>query len=223
MGWMTLIGDLHGRAPIVRPDSYLILLAGDICPDANGMEGQARWLDGEFRAWLERMPCPVVAVPGNHDRILQRPDLVPGGLKWHLRTVPDVVEVAGLSIFCNPYVRSDRPGDNGAFVVEEEKIEEGCQKMPDLVDVVLTHSPALGWHDRPSAAHHLGSLALRYACWKKRPRLVVNGHIHEARGWSMDDGVYSVNATLGSGCSGTGYPVHPVHPPWGLSDNSWRK
>jgi hypothetical protein len=75
MGWMTVIGDLHGRTPPIRQESYLVLLAGDLLPD----EGQGDFMEGPMRRWLEKCGCPVVAVPGNHDRRLAeaRRDVLP--------------------------------------------------------------------------------------------------------------------------------------------------
>lgn len=216
MGWMTLIADLHGRTPTVRPDSYLVLLAGDICPDA----GQSEWWNGPFRRWLDSLPCPCIAVPGNHDKLLETP--CPwrgiGPANFTLLGPGQLVHKAGVFILGQPYVL-----DGGAFRGTEEDIERAVSRMPERCDVLLSHNPPLGVLDTPSVAGHPGSLTLRYACWKKRPKLCVFGHVHEARGYRQDGSTYYVNATLGAGCAGTGLPIAARFEPWGLADNSWRR
>ncbi len=212
MGWMTLIADLHGRTPPIRPDSYLVLLAGDIAPDKD----QQRWLDTDFRRWLASLSCPCVAVPGNHDRAIEE-GRCPPDLPWTLLGEGQHGAFAGVTVFGMTGVL-----DAGVYCRSEKDFEEQLSYLPDRCDVLLAHNPPLGILDRPSAAHHLGSLALRWACWKKKPRLVVFGHAHEARGHQRLDGTYYVNATLGAGCNGTGRPILAPHTPWGLSDSSWR-
>lgn len=213
MAWMTVIADLHGRTPPVRQDSYLLLLAGDIAPD----DGQYEWLDGPFRAWLRSLPCPCVAVPGNHDKLIFRGEH-PHDLPFTLLTEAGVAEVGGLRVFGCPGVL-----DSDTFHASEDDFERRLAAMPERCDVLLTHNPPLGILDRPSAANHPGSLALRCSIWKKRPRLAVFGHIHEARGHGRFHDTYCVNATLGAGCARTGRPVPARYEPWGLSDNSWRR
>lgn len=213
--WMTCIADLHGRMPAVRPDSYLVLLAGDLCPDG-GLDRQREWLHGPFSRWLERLPCPCVAVPGNHDLFLETgPVALPN---CRLTCMFEVCEVAGVRIATQPLVL-----DGGAFKGSEEEIEEGLAGVPPGIDVLLSHNPPLGILDSPSAAHHPGSLALRHFCWKQRPRLCLFGHIHEARGHVSWRDTYFVNCTLGAGCDSRGNPVPAPHPPWGLADDSWRR
>lgn len=218
--WITCIADLHGRTPAVRRDSYLVLLAGDLCPDG-GRDRQRDWLHGPFTDWLRGLPGTAVAVPGNHDLVLQ--DYLPGLPNCHLSRSFELLQVAGLRIITQPLVL-----DGGAFRGTEEDIEAGLGRAAASgagageIDVVLSHNPPLGILDLPSRANHLGSLALRYFCWKQQPALCVFGHVHEGRGWRHVAGTCFVNATLGAGCDGTGWPVPALHPPWGLADNSWR-
>lgn len=211
MSWMTLISDLHGRTPLVRPDSYLVLLGGDICPDKN----QYEFLDGPFRAWLANLPCPCIAVPGNHDTILETEGF-PQDLNWSLVTEPRKISVANTSIFCLPGVL-----DGGAFKCDEKFINESLKKAEGS-DIILSHQPPLGILDSVSHAKHPGSITLRYWCYEHKIKLSVFGHIHEGRGWAKRDETYFVNATLGAGCGRDGKPVLAPYSPWGLADNSWR-
>lgn len=211
MGWMTVIGDLHGRAPKVRPDSKLVLLAGDICRDRS----QEFFMDVDLRGWLKSLPCPVVAVPGNHDWLIAGGGH-PKDLPWTLCTEPRMVQAAGLNIFCLPFVL----GDHRCFGADEHDYELALKGAVGA-DVILTHSPPLGMGDRYGSDDHGGSLALRWHCHRHKPKLVCFGHVHEGRGWKRDGETYYLNATLGAGCNGGGYPVWAPYEPWGLADNSW--
>jgi len=210
LSWITLIADLHGRLPSVRPDSYLLLLAGDIAPDKN----QRSWLAGPFHAWLGSLPCPVVAVLGNHDKWLAEN---PMSLPWTLLRHGESCRAAGLTIWGNGIVLNDRHPD-----ADELAIEAGLAAMPERTDVLLSHNPPAGILCHKSTANHLGSIALAHAVWKRRPRLCVFGHVHESRGHCRRFATYCVNATLGAGCDRSGQPIPAPFTPWGLADNSWR-
>src|SRR5512146_563644 len=125
---------------------------------------------------------------------------------WTLLGLGDHVTIKDLLIWGCPYVC-----DSGTGHGEEEDFERALVDMPNGCDVLLTHNPPLGIRDNPSYARHWGSLALRYACWKKEPKLCVFGHVHEARGWHRGGATYYVNATMGAGCDGTGQPTPAVH------------
>lgn len=204
--WMTLIADLHGRIVPVRQDSYLVLLAGDVGPD----KGAEEWLTGPFKQWLEKLPCPVVAVKGNHDYWGSVT------LPWTLLEHGQHCQVAGKTIWANAVTICDQDPEPC-----EHEIAAGLAAMPIGVDILLSHVPPAGILDTPSVAKHLGSFALAHIIWTKRPRLCVFGHVHEARGHCRRFGTYCVNATLGSGCDRSGCPVPARHTPWGLADNSW--
>jgi len=216
-GWTTLIGDLHGRTPKIRPDSRMLLLAGDVCPDG-GPSAQFAYLDGPFRHWIWTMGIPVVMVAGNHDYIFERPEQLPKDLPV-IVLKDELVKIDGLTIWGMPWCLKD----SMAFGVDtEEEIEVALSGMPSNIDILLTHNPPLGIGDKPSSIH-LGSLALRHAAWKKTPRLHVFGHVHGGRGAWREGSTYYVNATLGSGCDNTWIPLPAPHDPWGLADCSWRR
>ncbi|MEW5937348.1 MAG: metallophosphoesterase [Candidatus Thermoplasmatota archaeon] len=54
--------------------------------------------------------------------------------------------------------------------------------LSPLPKIVLSHSPALGYLDEPSAGHHIGSRALLEFIRVLEPELVLTGHVHEAPG-----------------------------------------
>lgn len=230
MGWMSLIGDLHGRLPKVgprqhdiRPDAKLVIIAGDVAPDFRAehrVRDQLAWLVGPFAVWCRSLRCPVVAVPGNHDRWFWE-GARPAGVPWTLLEDGEVRSVAGLTFWgCG------RTRDRGCIsYISERGMFRLLESMPNDCDVMLTHNPPLGILDSVSHANHVGSLALTMAMYERRPKLAVFGHIHESHGCRQYRKTYCVNATLGAGCSSVsgGLPGPAPYGPWGLSDNSWNR
>jgi Icc-related predicted phosphoesterase len=194
--------DLHGNLPEVPDDADLLLIAGDICPDfrplgnrnhwdmidKSGAE-QARWLDTEFRAWLERVEAPVVAIWGNHDFVGEKPVLVPD-LPWTLLESSEAT-VGDLRVWGTPWV----PGlPYWAFYASEEGLRARAEVIPEGIDVLMTHGPPYGAGDfiptsvRQATKYgnhdgkHVGDYTLNPHIERVRPKAVVCGHIHEARG-----------------------------------------
>jgi Icc-related predicted phosphoesterase len=67
---------------------------------------------------------------------------------------------------------------------------------PSGVDVLLTHGPPHGILDRTATGDQAGCEALRAAVRRVRPRLHVFGHIHDGHGWTREDGMLFVNASI---------------------------
>jgi Icc-related predicted phosphoesterase len=197
------VSDLHGQLPEIAPCDVLVL-AGDLADGVGGHQPrqQARWLDGRFRAWLERLDVGhVIAIAGNHDFWGLHPELVPE-LPWtYLRDCG--AEVAGLSVYGTPWTPTY--GGGWAFEADDDQLAAVFSRIPSDLDVLVCHSPPWGYGDavpdrewdwqrkrfvgRPPR-RHLGSDALLSAIDRGRPGLVVFGHVHEGRGcWQRDDTV----------------------------------
>ncbi len=132
---------------------------------------------------------PVVdtyAVPGNTDSDEARARLVELGLDIHFRQV----QVAGVTIAgaggCTP------PPFRTAFVVEEDEYDRRLPTVLEGAQVLASHGPAHGFLDRSLfGGMRVGSRAVRRAIEVARPRVVLSGHIHEARGiveYDWEDG-----------------------------------
>lgn len=171
------MSDLHGYLPRV-PTCDLLLLGGDLCPDVPVIE-QARWLDREFRKWLKEVPAEAIAgVAGNHDWVFQeRPDLVPV-LPWEYLQDSGVT-LCGLKIWGSPW---QPVFFDWAFNLEEKELEKKWALIPERTDILLLHGPPLGHGDRNMRGTHTGSPSLTKRIIEVQPRLVICGHIHEARG-----------------------------------------
>lgn len=203
---ITLLADLHGRTPQVDSASRLVLLAGDIGPDF----GQRVWLNNEFMRWLDALPCPCVAIPGNHDKVLAAGD-VPEHRNLTFLAIhgrPALVTVAGVSIYGNPNTL-DR---YWAFGAEEEDFANQLAYLPVGVDFLLCHSPPFGTLDIAIGGQNCGVHAIADAIRNKQPKVCVFGHIHESRGRAMLGQTLCINASMGMGGG-----------PWQLRDEDWMK
>jgi Icc-related predicted phosphoesterase len=139
----------------------------------------------------ERLACPVLFVPGNHDH--QHPLESLDRYNCDRRAV----EIAGISIvglggagptpFGFPYEWSEK---------EAEAILEDCLSVWEgNLDIFLSHSPPVNCTlDRTERGEHVGSAAVRKWIERVRPRLFVCGHIHEAWGVEEVEGVPCLNA-----------------------------
>ncbi len=182
------LSDLHGHLPEI-PDCDLLLLAGDVCP-SKPAELQLRWLDTEFRAWLDALRqrnILVVGIAGNHCFVFEQlPDNVRHlDLPWtYLQD--SACEVSGLKIWGTPWVPNLK---NWAFCTTDRQLSARADLIPDDTDIILCHTPPYGGAgynfdltDPQHGSVHAGDIAINHAIKRVQPYYVVCGHIHEARG-----------------------------------------
>jgi Icc-related predicted phosphoesterase len=177
---IVAISDLHGYLPLQVPPSDLVLIAGDVCPDASTREAQAVWLRDAFTPWAEQLETrAVVMCWGNHDFVGQLPSAELPSLPVDVVT-DRAVTVEGMTIYATPWTRSI-PGV-WAFDVELDELAARMEAIPGGIDILMTHGPPRGVLDRVVSGDRVGSTALAAAVARVRPRLHVFGHIHESRG-----------------------------------------
>lgn len=192
---IAAVSDLHGYLPDI-PECDLLLLAGDICPD----QGQASWLNREFRNWLGAIPAKeVVLVWGNHDLLAEhKPELIPNDLRCHILTDRQI-ELNGLKIYGSPWQKRFY---DWAFNLDEEDLAKKWDLIPDDTDILVLHGPPyeigdLAWHKIMNPAGcHAGSPSLLERIKSIKPKLSVFGHIHSGRGLYDIDGCVAANVTL---------------------------
>ena len=201
------ISDLHGFLPVLDKDADLLIVAGDVCPVVDhSLPRQEEWLRGPFTDWLNDAPVEkVIGVAGNHDFALERIDGLPQDLPW---TYLDngVCSAGGLWVWGTPL-----SGQFGkwAFMRNEEDLERLFVDIPTC-DIIVSHGPPKGWGDRCANGYHAGSPSLTMRLEEIKPRLVVCGHIHEARG------VYAAGYTTVIGASHVDLNYNPVSPGYTL-------
>ena len=144
----------------------LILSAGDLAP---------QYL--EFLATYSKVP--ILYVHGNHDGCYN--DTPPGGC---ICVDGDIYEYQGLRIMglggsmCYNY--------SGFQYTDRQMTNRYLKMKPKLwmkkgVDILLTHSPAKGFHDGKDMPH-MGFTCFNTIIQKYEPKLFVHGHVHMTYG-----------------------------------------
>lgn len=176
---IACISDLHGELPAIPPCD-LLLIAGDVCPITNHDTAyQANWLNTTFADWIKQTPVKHrVVVAGNHDFVWGLlPALVEPSPHYHYLQ-DRAVELDGVKVWGAPW----QPYFWGVFGLTESELERKWSLIPDDVDIWVVHGPPKGYGDLTSRGESVGSRSLTDAIAKRKPKLVVVGHIHEAYG-----------------------------------------
>lgn len=195
----------------VKPsDCDCAIIAGDIAPLMNFQTwaDQVTWFIKEFNPAVKKIfrETPVAIVPGNHDLWLKPEHLRewnPGvdlddsaKLSFHFRKtyglwllVDGGVDLNDIRVYGSPWV----PYINGGWAYEAPKdhggefLSERFSRIPEHVDVLVTHTPPLVRHETIDVStfggrttRHFGSPELTSEIVRARPKLAVCGHIHSA-------------------------------------------
>lgn len=198
---MTRIGltaDLHGSLPELdeMEKCDVLVIAGDICPDYMGDKSrdqkQLKWLEREFKEWLYTVDADeIIAIGGNHDFVFEKTFLTPN-LPWTY--LQDEMHTAhGLNFYGTPWVPRLK---QWAFYATDGELRARARRIPDNVDVLITHGPPYGYGDRVTYGDHVGEPGLTDELLRINPLLVVTGHIHEDYGHHRGPGgidVYNVS------------------------------
>jgi len=201
---IVILSDTHNEHMKI-PD----IPSGDIlihCGDAT-VYGKPAELD-DFLSWFSWQPHKYkIFVPGNHDEGLYFPGQQP--LFKNVRIPKEIiylegryVEIEGLKIYGAPWrprpewAREYKPGKWAAFGVNHDEINRKWDKIPDGLDILITHVPPLMYLDRHRTLTHGGCPELQKALMAKRPRIHCFGHIHNSYGQLKTEFTHFVNAAL---------------------------
>lgn len=164
----------------------------------------------DFGNWLANVPAKhKVVIPGNHDKTFE------GNWSEARSYLPDnvhvlnqtAVEIEGIKIWGEPRTPEFM---NWAFNVPRLKMKEVWEKVPDDIDILVSHGPPLHCLDMTPRGEPVGC-AFQRTMIIKHPtlKMVVCGHIHEAYGHEKlgDVDVYNV-AVLDLHATRTKHPVY---------------
>lgn len=171
---------------------------------------QSKWFKEVFTRWLDNLPVSqVVFIAGNHDFFLQTEEGIkvveeyeeenPGVTYLQDMMTPLYTDDLGtITIYGSPWT-PNLPGwafqawddvapsaENlasyqRALVPIPPSSEELYEKIPENLDILISHGPPQGYGDKVWY-EHTGSQRLLEAIRKKKPRVVICGHIHEGFG-----------------------------------------
>lgn len=166
---------LHDR--VVLPPGDVLVHAGDSLGHGDTTELAA------FAKWWRAQPFQhKVLIAGNHDWAFQRAPNAADiyGLRGAGYLQDQEAVVGGLRVYGSPW----QPWfcDWAFNLPRGEKLREVWNKIPDGLDILVTHGPGYGVLDQITPGEHLGCEDLAQAVTAKRPRVHVHGHIHEGYG-----------------------------------------
>lgn len=206
MTTLLCLSDTHGsHYDLTVPDADVLIHAGDFNTYGHSEDTV------DFLCWLEAQPhARKILIAGNHDKFpFTRATEFRKLLAKHAPSVTyledEAAEIDGLKVYGSPWTPAFLEwyfmADRGAAIQAE------WDKIPDDVDVLITHGPPCGIHDRVpgdfmdpmSRPEHVGcgNLANTIRLRLKKLRLHVHGHIHMHGGKiTVQDGVMYINAAV---------------------------
>ncbi len=212
---VVCLSDTHNHHDVIPvPDGDMLIHAGDFSIMGNEAEAMA------FAHWFRQQPHKYkIVIPGNHDKYctwsytLFKAALGPDVI--YLDNQGTVIE--GLVIWGSPWTPTF--GQGWAFNADPgEEIQRHWSRIPDDVNILITHGPAYGildWtHDWDTGEKmHVGCYDLLVRLRQlSELKLHVFGHIHEPHG--IVGGVHaglSVNAAnTHVGRDGYSFRYHPI-------------
>jgi len=188
---IVCLSDTHSRhGDVVVPDGDVLVHAGDFTK--RGSEREV----ASFDAWLGTLPHRhKLVVAGNHDFLFESAPQVARTLLAHAAYLEDSgCEIDGLRFWGSPW--QPRFFDWAFNLERGEPLRRKWERISDLVDVLITHTPPHGILDRVWSGQEVGCEELTAAVARLRPRLHVFGHIHEAHGVRETPATRYVNACI---------------------------
>lgn len=233
---LVLLSDthtLHARYTpfIVEAQADILVHCGDFCRYHGTLDevgGFAEWCRMLLRKGYVKH---IVAVAGNHDEVL---DATCPATKRGSSSNPSLARerleaagvcylqdrgatVGGLRFYGTPWV--EYVGEYGFQWDNRGREEEIFQRIPEGLDVLVTHTPPHGIldamvrinEDGTTWMENTGSTALLSALRRTRPRVNAFGHIHPRHGLHLTPfGTLCVNA---ASLDGENRALRPTHRP----------
>jgi Icc-related predicted phosphoesterase len=192
---IVAFSDIHGYLPENLPEGDIALIAGDICPvhGSHSPTSQHHWLQNKFIPWCYELINSkkfkhICFCGGNHDFVFK--SMITNSTQFYI-TWPDNVhylldqdiDVMGVSIYGTPWTPTF---GNWAFMGDYGTLERHFKKIPEKIDIVLSHGPMYGYNDTimqypertDDRDSHLGSKALLHRIKEIKCSWCIHGHIH---------------------------------------------
>ncbi|XP_013415146.1 UPF0046 protein C25E10.12-like isoform X1 [Lingula anatina] len=175
-----------------------------------------------------------IFVAGNHDLNLEKhtSQEIRNNVKNFTYLQDDWIEIEGLKFYGSPWTASRSSSRADAFTEPIEELDSKWSKLPDDIDVLVTHMPPLGIRDKeyiyrgrfktmsfdpckfcesrahPLSVHYFGSKGLLDALKRIRPKIHVFGHVHGTNGVTRLK--HNQDGTANTFCSNASMEGHPT-------------
>jgi Icc-related predicted phosphoesterase len=191
---ISFVSDLHCRWEVRVKECDLLICCGDMT-NIGGDKELAR-----FNQWIGEQPAnKKIYISGNHDLMFKKNCNFAKSLITNAEYLEDsLIEIEGLKIYGSPWI----PIINWswAFEANSERLKERWKKIPEGVDILVTHSPPYEIMDACYRGRRFGCANLRREVLSRiKPKIHVFGHIHQwesARRIEYIVGTYFINASI---------------------------
>jgi Icc-related predicted phosphoesterase len=190
---IVAISDTHGlHTQLKLPDGDILVHTGDV--SSQGKEFEIIL----FLNWFAEQPHKhKVFIAGNHDFYFERApkSVIQSQIPDNVIYLNDSgVTVEGIRIWGSPI----QPWFyDWAFNRQRgAAIKKHWDLIPSNTDILMTHGPAFGVHDKTTSGEKVGCVDLRETIDRVQPKLFVCGHIHEAYGMLNNGQTTFINASV---------------------------
>jgi Icc-related predicted phosphoesterase len=188
---IVIISDTHGgHEALGNLRGDVLIHCGDIehlfKPDDQAIEKMDDWFG---RQQFDHILC----TGGNHDLTLEglvRSGKQPFRNATFLHDAEMVID--GIKFYGAPWVPQL---ENHAFFADERALDEAWSRIPEDVDVLITHTPPAGVLDMSSRGAMLGCARLARRLKAVKPVLHCFGHVHASAGSRVRGATTYVNAS----------------------------
>ena len=161
----------------------------------------------DFSSWLSALPHKhKVVVAGNHDEIAEK---MPQAVKECLSRSACIyledssIEIDGVIFYGSPWTPEFM--DWSFMKRRGQEIAEVWDKIPDNIDILITHGPPVGIRDNVNGVPQ-GCSDLLCRLQSLNFKAHIFGHIHEEYGMSaVSVGPFFINASI---CTGSYEPIN---------------
>lgn len=190
---IVAISDTHRKYRQVRvPDGDVLIHSGDV----DLWNGDDVF---DFCEWFEAQPHSYkILVPGNHDKVAFEKEMIKRMFNGDMNYLVDSgCTIEGKVFWGSPYTPVFM---NWFFMANRgDDIKKHWDKMPENVDVLVTHGPPYGILDEVLVGygdHHKGCEELLKRVMEVKPKVHIFGHIHCGYGVEIVKKIKFVNASV---------------------------
>ena len=191
---------------LYESESDILIHAGDMT-DRGSMDEL-----NDINDWFGTLPYKhKIVISGNMDGIgldnnnINGYDIFTNAIYLQHETFK--IEDLGLKLFASPYT----PKFVGGFQLYSNKdSQDKWSKIPNDIDVLITHGPPYNILDSTSRGQSIGDNVLWNEIDRIKPKAMVFGHVHASFGQQQIDGIQYVNAAQFNGIYSGDKSVKPV-------------